>query len=94
MKALTLKKFKTWLESKNSRTKVGRPNICTTCPIAKFLVQTTGNKYEVGEGAYCFTNNRWSDLPKWALNFIEKIDSQRTKSVSAAKCLSILKECA
>lgn len=104
MKGLSRAKFKAWLESKNPRTKVGTPNDCKICPIAKFLLQTAGEEYEVEmlsllkrKGDY------WADyeeypLPLWAKKFVGFVDEygeiENVKSVSASKCLSILKECA
>lgn len=94
LKSLSKAKFKAWLESKHPRTRVGVPNECWSCPIAKFLRQTTEEEWEVDrELVFSIETCRSHSLPKWAGNFIDKIDMIETKTVSAVKCLQILRSC-
>lgn len=48
---LSLAAFTAWLSSKHPRTKVGLACEADSCPLAKFLTQTTGIPYQV-QGDY------------------------------------------
>lgn len=92
---LTKKKFIEWLEDKHPRTKVGAPGDCLLCPIAKFVVQTTGIPYVITGYGYASPpedlNTRYVPLPKWALDFIDEVDECTTTYITAKKCLELLK---
>lgn len=91
---LTKNKFETWLRNRQPRTKIGMPAECDVCPIAKFLVHTTGIKYLVNSYGTCSSPmepKKDLALPLWAVKFIDKVDECTTKYITAKKCLELLK---
>jgi hypothetical protein len=92
---LTKAKFKAWLGSKHPRTKIGKPGMCTTCPIAKFLTQTTKEKGRWGvTDDTCVSGGVVITTPNWAAKFIYRVDDLPDYSyVTAKKCLEILATC-
>lgn len=89
---LTKAKFKKWLESKHSRTKVGCPQSCSSCPLAKFLTQTTGTEYSVGSLDYyeVWKTTKYALLPEWARMFIADVDNTPYQYVTATTALRLL----
>jgi len=87
---LTKEKFKKWLKSKSSKTKVGVAAVCAHCPVAWFLTQTTGKAYEV-DGTEYLCVETWKDyaLPRWAQDFVTSVDKCQG-SISAKKALQLL----
>jgi hypothetical protein len=49
---LSLAAFTAWLATKHERTKIGLSCESDSCPLAKFLTQTTGVPYEVDGDVY------------------------------------------
>lgn len=87
---LTLAAFTAWLSSKHLRTKVGVSCDEDSCPLAKFLTQTTGIPHLVDGDSYMSAkvedgkvvkdddgNIEYEDeieLPQWAQDFVSRID--------------------
>jgi len=93
MKSLTKAKFAEWLKSKHPRTRVGNPSQCDSCPIAKFILQTTGKQCEVDTDIiYNRSDLRSLDTPRWVENFINRVDKSKSCSISSSRCLSYLRE--
>lgn len=97
---LTIAAFRAWLETKHPRTKIGTSQCADSCPLAKFLTQTTGKPYNVGGEVEDCAVQVDSDqspvegteiaLPMWAVNFIGVVDNLESEAVSAARALQIV----
>lgn len=51
---LSLAAFTAWLYTKHERTKIGAPWEADSCPLAKFLTQTTGVPYQVSGDTHTY----------------------------------------
>ena len=102
-KALTLTRpaFQAWLESKHPRSYIGVVGDGDSCPIARYVKDITGYDDVEVSGVSIEINMRSNDYPDeytctdlsaWAQNFIERIDSLDTFSVTAQRALKILKQ--
>ncbi len=105
-KALTLTRpaFQAWLESKHPRSYIGTVGASEACPIAQYLKSTTGSN-DVDVDGFQMTINENADyddegsdpmiskdLPKWAGNFVERIDNLGGYRVTAQRALKILQQ--
>jgi hypothetical protein len=85
--------FKKWLQE-HSTLKFQIYNACN-CPLAQFLSDTRQENYFVGNrtfypkqmGAFNI-----QPLPKWARDFVEKIDSSITPTFGTRRCLNVLEK--
>lgn len=104
-RSLSRQAFRAWLATKHPRTKVGVSCKEDSCPLAKFLTQTTGIPHEVDAYAYRaavvengkVVRDDWGNveygpeigLPHWAQHFVEIVDNNEYRSVSAKRALAI-----
>lgn len=92
---LSQAKFIAWLNSKHPRTKAGVACDATSCPLAKFLTQTTGVPYDV-DGVYYGPVDQDGEiteskaLPQWAQEFVNAVDDSEHESVSVMRALTIV----
>jgi hypothetical protein len=86
-------KFRQWLNSVPTDTIVGENWSCDSCPIVNFLVAATGyEQTEITEVFVCLGAQQFL-LPKWAIQFIEKIDSLPSNGhLTAEYCLQVLEK--
>lgn len=72
---LNYNEFKSWLESQDESTIVGRANRRCGCPIACFLRGRLGHEVEVLRASYRPLHlTRYTPLPEWARAFVVRID--------------------
>jgi len=93
---LTRAAFVAWLRTKHPRTKAGLVGVSTSCPLAKFLMQTTGVPHCVNEKYYVPRTvvddnlRKVRKLPLWAQRFVQEIDNCDGRSISAGRALRII----
>lgn len=90
IRRLTRAEFRAWLASKNPRATVGRPRAHNACPIAVchkaiFRIEDVSVSVYIVQVSW----KRYTP-PKWAKKFIDKVDNERTKTISAKRALELL----
>ncbi len=93
-KALTLTRpaFQAWLESKHPRSYIGVTGEGDACPLARYLKSTTGETdVLVDGGSVADVGESTVKMPKWAQNFVERVDLSGEYRVTARRALKILK---
>lgn len=91
--------FVSWLKGKEPTDAVGYRTIVSTCPIATYLNETTGNRYSVNPFKYGLRDNGlYTELPEWAKDFVRAVDHayntlEDRYRVKASEALEILNEC-
>lgn len=101
---LVKSKFEAFLKSRGPNWRANTSD-AMYCPIASYIKNTTNEKYAyvMGDAIYRLVPGGFNDklqsvttrrIPKWAKNFIAKIDavSVEPKRVRKTKCLQILSE--
>ena len=91
--ALTIPRFRAWLESKDPEGYAGELRACGRCPIAKFLRA----QFPGVEPLRIFSHTvRWGErdafipAPKWVLEFVARADANATEWITPVHCLRIL----
>jgi hypothetical protein len=77
-KAMTRRRVKAWLESKEDGAIVGRRNHLTACPLANYLPRTTGQKVQVMSGWGIIKNDEGDytrRFPNWSATFVDFVDN-------------------
>jgi hypothetical protein len=94
---LTPAAFRRWLETLPPAETAGKRRRYFTCPIARYLTETRGEPYKVGENQYKPAHrDPCRRLPFWASEFIWAIDvavpHERHGRIPAHECLAVLRE--
>lgn len=94
---LTIKDFRTWLESKEENVFVGWQNWCKGCPIFKCLKDKGEDIYYVNLEDSHFLNRGSLNNPDWIKSFIRTMDfplkpGEMNVSVTAEEALEVLEE--
>lgn len=91
MNELTRAGFEAWLKAKEPDDIVGNARVCSGCPLAAYLGETTHKRIAVLSKSY----STWSHyidtqlLPHWAIDFIGLVDAG-AQHVTAKTALSLL----
>ena len=91
---LTYENFKAWLQAKKANEHVGFARMCSRCPIATYLIQTTGAPVFVTGLSYDIEHDgNFGPLPEWAISFIRRVDEKhKNVDITAEYALALLSE--
>jgi hypothetical protein len=94
---LTPAAFRRWLKTLPPNETVGKRQRHFTCPIARYLAETCGERYRVDEEEYKPAyHGRLRRLPLWVREFVWAIDEPGSHDthgpVLAYECLAVLRE--
>ena len=86
-------KFVAWLKKKPLTEIVGMNRDCLSCPIAKFYLSDDRSQIVIFERdceLYVDRGDGGRPLPRWASDFVRKIDDDDDGHISAARALEVL----
>jgi len=89
----TRQKFQAFLDAQPARKLAGNRGDCNTCPLAVYLGKQSNHvEVEVFSHSWRTKGTRQiKNLPKWAENFIAKVDVSLTGKITYGSCAKILR---